>query len=1199
MAAPSLTYIRLAALFVLVAGFLSTRAQAQTKPRITTAIDNRVVARIAGSMHPLATPANDAGPVSASLPMQRMLLVLGRSPEQETTLAKLLNRQQDKNSPDFQRWLSPDEFGAQFGPAQQDIDQIARWLGAQGFTVNSTARGREWIEFSGTAGQVERAFHTAIHHYKVKGETHIANASDISLPSALLPVVTGVLSLHDFQKHPMHAEPVAVRRDPNTGKLTANFTLPTRVGDFRFLAPGDFSRIYNTLPLLNEGTDGSGSSIAIVARSNIQLSDVQTFRQIFGLPANDPIFIFNGPDPGFGGGDEVEAALDTQWSGAVAPKAQINLVLSKSTFTSDGSDLSLAYIVDHRVAPILSSSFGQCEAFLGPSGNAFFKSTYEQAAAEGITVLVSSGDEGAAGCDPPVSRFPAESGLNVNGLASTPFNIAVGGSQFEEAGQDANFWQHDNRADLSSAIGYIPEKVWNETCDPRVDPQQCGDGLFSLFSSGGGRSSCVDSQINGNTLTCVAGYPKPSWQAGSNVPNDNVRDVPDVSLAAAGNHDGYLICVEGSCQTANVGGQTVLENALVVGGTSASTPSMAGIMALVEQRKGTFQGLANFNFYQLAAAENPAECNSTQLTNPLQTSNCIFQDVTVGDNSVPGLTGFSAVSGFDLATGLGTVNAANLVASWNAGQKLGTQTTLSASSANIQHGQPLAVNVAVNPVGANGAPSGDFDLFAGSFGSVFGGTLTQSAFDGGVNGLPGGSYQLKAHYGGDAMFASSDSNSVALKILPEPSAITLTGFEINLGGFVVPLQSSVLYGEPVAMQFNVTGASGIGAVTGSVTLFDNKRPLGTFQLNEGGNGFAQIDNITATGLLTGHHAITATYSGDNSFQPAASTRLDFKVNKESARGFIFPVPDTATAGAPIRFLLSVRAPGQKIPTGTVQVFDNGQKIGGALALQSDGAQGPGIPQTEFTKSFAAGAHTITFNYSGDKNYLSFRTGDFNAGDVFISIQAGAGATVSIQVRQSPAAVSLTQTANYAVAVTPATAGGPVPTGTVSLVGPNGIVFAPPTALTNGTATLPLTFDAAGDFEVAASYSGDAHYSAFSSGVVRTIVGRGTPTVSLLTPSAVVPANAQTSFSVSVVGDPAVPDVSVPFGLVQFFDSLNGGAEKPLGTPQGLTVGNGGNPIFTLPAVLAAGNHVVRAEYLGSGDWAPTFSNTVNLTVNAN
>jgi large repetitive protein len=1187
-------------IFVFFSVLNPAASQAQSLARIAGAVDDKIVTLVHGSRHPLATASNDIGRVDSSLPMERMMLLLQPSAEQEAALAKLVSHQSDKDSAEYHRWLSPDDFGARFGPAQQDIDRVTVWLQSHGFTVNSIARGKQWIEFSGTVGQVERAFHTEIHQYVVKGEQHVANATEISVPQALTPVIKGVLSLHNFEKRPMHNDGFKVRRDSETGKLLPEFTFTNSNGiAFHFLAPGDFSRIYNTLPLLNAGINGKGTSIAIVARSNIQLSDVQTFRQIFGLPANDPNFIFNGADPGpTGSGDEVEADLDTQWSGAVAPQAKIDLVITGSTFSSDGSDLSLAYIVDHRVAPILSSSFGQCEVFLGPAGNAFFRRAYEQAAAEGITVLVSAGDDGAAGCDnPPGGRLgPAGFGLNVSGIASTPFNIAVGGTQFAEQGNDSNFWLTSNRSGFSSAIGYIPESVWNETCDPTIDPNHCGDGLFSLFAGSGGESTCVDSQIVGNTITCVSGYPKPSWQVGKNVPDDGVRDLPDVSLTAAGNHDGYLLCVEGACQTTMSGGKPFLESAFVVGGTSASAPAMAGIMALVEQKNGLSQGLANFRFYQLAATDSVANCNSTLLTSPTERQNCIFQDVTQGNNSVPGQLGFKALPGFDLATGLGSVNANKLVNSWGKGSKFPTQTTLSIGATTILHGQPLPLNVSVKPVSTHGTPSGDFDLFAGSSTSFFGGSLSRGAFSGNVNDLPGGQYIIEAHYGGDPMFAVSDSNSLPIRVTPEPSAVTLTGFEINLGGFVAPLKSPVLYGQPVAVQFDVAGSSGVGSPTGTVTVSDNRTPIGTFQLNQGGNTFAQIDNITATGLLVGHHDITVVYNGDQSFSPSRPARLAFGVVKAQPRGFLFPIPGATTAGAPVRFLLSVRAPGQEIPTGTIQMFDNGERIGTPLILQPQGPQGPGIAQAVFSKSFSAGDHTIAFTYSGDKNFTSIGLGDFNAGQVDLPVSAVSGQKTIIQVQQTPSSVILSQSANYAVSVMPVVTGGPVPKGSVSLVGPNGFVFAGPIALVNGNATVPLTFDAAGKFEIAASYSGDNHYSPFSSSILTTSVDRGTPTVTLKAGAATVQKDMQTSFSVAVVGRPDVPAISIPFGFVQFFDSVNGGTFQALGSTQFLTVGNGGTPVFALPVILPPGKNLVKTKYLGSADWAPTFSNSVEVVV---
>ncbi|HSY92718.1 MAG TPA: S53 family peptidase, partial [Candidatus Binatus sp.] len=705
--------------------FLSGMLQAQTQIRIQT-IDNQSLTRIANSTHPLANARNDFGRVDPNLPMERMLLVLKPSSQQKTALKKFLDSQQDTESTNYHQWLTPEQFGQQFGPAQEDLAQIVAWLQQQGFKVGNLARGKQWLEFSGTASQVETAFHTEMHNYVVDGQHHVANSTDISLPQALTPVVSGVLSLHNFLKQPFHIKAGSVHRDADTGRLVPDLTGSNANGVAHFVAPGDQARIYDAEPLFSQGIKGKGVSIAIVSRTDINLSDVQTFRQAFGLPAKDPEFVINGVDPGnLQGGDELEADLDVEWSGAIAPAANIKLVSTLSTFPTDGIDLSISYIVDNVTAPIMSVSFGQCEAFLGNAGNEFFNDEYEQAAAEGITVFVASGDTGTAGCDLAQNVQPATHGPNVSGIASTPFNTAVGGTEFNENGLDGNYWLANNRSDLSSALGYIPEQVWNESCDPTVDPNQCfGTGLFLLEASGGGPSFCVDSTIDVNLILCFAGYPKPSWQTGLGVPNDQARDIPDLSLDAAGIHDPYLVCVEGSCQTTVSNGRSVLETATTVGGTSAAAPSMAGIMALVEQKQGTFQGLANYNFYKLAAAEKASACNSSNLTNPAKASTCIFHDVTAGNNSVPGQVGANATPGFDLATGLGTVDAANLVAAWGRSSKLPSATKFAvAEAATIQHGQPFPVNVVVKAVSGNGSPSGDFSLFADQFGAVFGGTL--------------------------------------------------------------------------------------------------------------------------------------------------------------------------------------------------------------------------------------------------------------------------------------------------------------------------------------------------------------------------------------------------------------------------------------------------------------------------------------------
>lgn len=1197
-------------LFAMFMNSLATFAQ-EPRVRITEPINNSALVRVPGTHHPLASAENDLGRVNGNTSMERMVLVLKPGEEQAAALARLIDRQHDKQSPAYHNWLTPEQYGTQFGPAQQDLDQITAWLQQQGFRVDAVARGRQWIEFSGTAGQVENAFHTEMHHYLVKGEDHVANAGDISLPQSMASVVNGVLSLHNFRKHAAHSKAFQLHRDPTTGKMsriaelvpsqkgvtaaaTPDFTLGSST---HFLTPGDSARIYNTQPLLKDGVNGTDVSIAIVGRTDINLSDVQAFRQIFGLPVNDPTFIVNGADPGING-DELESALDVEWSGAMAPNASIKFVTTESTFTTDGIDLSTSYIVDNRVAPIMSISYGQCEAFMGTAGNTFYNSNYQQAAAEGITVFVSSGDNGPAGCDYPVSYTPAQNGLNVSGLASTPYNVAVGGTEFAEHGADSTYWLAENRPDLSSAIGYIPEAVWNESCDPTVDPNRCqGTGYYMLWSGSGGSSSCTQSTISGNQITCLSGYPKPSWQAARGAVNDAARDIPDLALAAAGSHDGYLVCVEGSCQWTVENGQTNLTYATVVGGTSASAPSMAGVMALVEQKNGTFQGLANYSLYQLAAVEKLTTCNSGKQTDPTSSNACVFYDVTAGNNNVPGQQGFNAAWGYDKGTGLGSVNGSNLANAWSSVRKLASATTLSAGMNTIQHGIPLPINVGVQPLSGAGAPTGDFSVVSNSHGSVFGGSLTSGGFSGGVNGLEGGAYSIKAHYAGDAMFGGSDSSPVSVTVTPEPSVVTVSGWEINLAGFVVPLFGPVNYGQPVAIQFNVQGKSGIGSATGQATiLLDNAIKLGTFPLNQGGSGWVEVDNLGRTGLVAGSHSIKVLYNGDHSFGPSVSKGIGVSVRKVLPNAYGSSYPDSITVGSSGHVQFVVGTPGLLPATGTVDVYDNGKRIATQLPLANNGLFGPGLAQLMYTYSgLKVGFHNLQIAYSGDANNLALGLDVFSNRGAGVNVTTATGAANRVILTQPAGTVTLGDTVKYSVTVHPVKTGGPVPTGTITLVGENGGPFADPVTLSNGAATISLNWTFANKNGMVAAYSGDSNYTASDSSFLVTTVKPGTPTVTLSAAANNVTAGMETSLTVSTIGLPN-PAISLPYGEVVFFDSINGGAERRLGSGF-LTTGNGGNPIFTLPVVLPKGANLIRVRYQGTFDWSAANSNSVPVIVN--
>ena len=369
------------------------------RPLITQPVDESQRTTLSGNTYPLARPEFDVGTAPASLPMERMLLVLKRSPEKEFALRKLLDDQQDKGSPNYHQWLTPEEVGTQFGPTDADMQTITAWLQSHGFKVGST-KGRTVLEFSGSASQVQEAFHTTIHNYIVSGEQHWANDGDPSIPAALTPAVAGIDSLHNFPRKAMnrYVGQYSVKTHRLTSPAEPAYTAACGNGnECYFLTPYDFATIYDVQALWTSSIDGSGQTIAIVGRTDVYPQDATNFWQLFGLtiPANKLNIIYNGYPPEVNG-DEPEADIDIQWSGAVAPQATIDFVTSESTETTDGVDLSAVYIVDNNLTPVMSESYGECELGLGTAGNQFYYTLWEQAAAQGISVFVSSGDNGSA-----------------------------------------------------------------------------------------------------------------------------------------------------------------------------------------------------------------------------------------------------------------------------------------------------------------------------------------------------------------------------------------------------------------------------------------------------------------------------------------------------------------------------------------------------------------------------------------------------------------------------------------------------------------------------------------------------------------------------------------------------------------------------------------------------------------------------------
>lgn len=919
-------------------GFAQQPASAETQfgsqPLITQPIDETRLTVLKGNTHRLAQPQFDLGPATATLAMNRMQLVLKRSASQEFALRTLLDDQQDKRSANYHKWVTPEAFGKQFGPSDSDVQIITSWLQSHGFQVGTT-KGRTVLEFSGSASQVQEAFHTVIHRYVVNGEEHWANASDPAIPAALTPAVAGVLTLHNFFKKPaLRMLPQPFRGKIQPGKKPALTFSDGSHG----MAPADFATIYNSAPLYVEvptPINGSGVTIGVIGRSNLYSvdnadEDVTDFRSTFDISQGGNFtVILNGPDPGdLGGGDEAEATLDSSWTAGVAPFANVDFVVSASTDTSDGTDLSEIYIIENNLADVMTESFGLCELDSTSAQSLAYSQLAEQAAAQGITFFVSTGDSGAEGCDDPDTETVATNPVSVSVQASTPFNVAVGGTLFNDAADPTKYWSTSTTAQ-ETALSYIPEDVWNDSCLSA----SCG-GNANIAAGGGGASIYVS---------------RPSWQTGvnGNFDANNMRDLPDVSLNADP-HDGYVLCLEGSCNP-NAQGEF---NLYLVGGTSASTPSFAGIMSLIDQEMATTnpsggvrQGHANYILYKLAATENSAfsTCNgSSTTTSPAST--CIFNDVTVGNNAVPGEQNYGLTTaqyqagvGYDMATGLGSVNIANLVAKWNSVTFNPTTTTLTIPQSTIVHGSSVPVTIAVAPTTGTGVPTGDvslltsanndaeiFDNSAGMF------TLSAGSVASSTNNLPGGAYFVEAYYAGDSTFASSYSASTFVNVTPEPSTTTLSALTINSSDTAFIPFAGGPFGSFVYLRADVAGVSQHGTPTGSVTFSDTFGPInggGAYALNSGDAYQTGAYTTTPNGVLfdTGNHALTASYPGDQSFSKSTSSPpISFSITP----GFFVETPGNAET------TVTISAPGASGSTTVSVAYSTG--FSGTISLACSG-----------------------------------------------------------------------------------------------------------------------------------------------------------------------------------------------------------------------------------------------------------------------
>ena len=1157
---------------------------------ITQPVDEGKFVTLKSNTRPEATAANDRGAVGDHFPIEHMLLHLRRSPARERAMQKFIAGLHTPGSPDFHRWITAQEFGDQFGLAKPDLATLTDWLKSHGFKVNVVYPNGLMIDFSGTAGQVREAFRTEIHRLEVDGRTHVANMSDPQIPAALAPVVAGIVSLHDFMPHTMY-------------QMRSDFSFSTSNGMFEGVVPADLATIYNLNPLFNAGTTGQGQTIVVIEDTDVSGAsnspDWATFRSIFGLSGYGGQFTQVNPPPPSGGsnctdpgvnGNDIEALLDAEYAGAAAPSATIELASCSDSAVTFGGLIALQNLLNQNGTPpaIVSISYGECEASNGAAANLAYSSTYAQAVAEGVSVFVSSGDEGAASCDPRTNG--AVHGIGVSGFASTPYNVAVGGTDFGDtyAGTTGTYWNSTNTSTFGSARSYVPEIPWNDSCASVLIANfdnfsttygasgfcnsSTGAPLLTTAAGSGGPSGCGTgaASTSGVVSGTCAGWPKPAWQAVAGNPADGVRDLPDVSLFAANGVWGhyYVFC---DSDTSN-GGTSCAGNPSTwsgAGGTSFAAPILAGIQALVNQKTGSSQGNPNPVYYSLAAAEygggGAASCNST-LGNAAANS-CIFYDVTQGDIDLDCYTGgfncyqpspgsgygvlstsntsyspaYGTATGWDFATGLGTLNANNLVNNWPTGTTANFSLSLSPNTLTIAQAASGASTITITPT----------NNFAGSV-SLW------------VSGLPNG------------VTASFDQNP----------ATTMANLTLTASGTApVGTVTLTIFGSSGSLSHTATMSL---RVVPAFTLSASPSSLSITQGASGGtstitiapaNGFSGAVNLSATGLPSG---VTAGFS---------------------------PNPATGTAST----LTLTAAYGATIGTSTVTIVGS---YGGATQTTSISLTVIASPPPNF--SLSAPPSSVMITQGGVSGSTSITvTSLFNfSGNVTLSA-TGLPNRVTASFSPNPAAVTGLAPGGSTLTLT-ASSTATVGTTTVTISGTAGGLTASTTILLSVSASTPAyqpSFLTLGPYSVGngptavavGNFNGDSYPDLVvangADSTVSVLLGNGDGTFSTATNSPIPVGNNPTAVAVGNFNGAVYPDLVVANGgdntVSVLLGNGNGTFQSAVpysvgASPSAVAVGDvNGDGKLDLVVANAGGTVSVL---LGNGDG--TFQSAVSYPVGA-
>jgi hypothetical protein len=1037
----------------------------------------------------------DAGEAPPSAVLRNVRLMLSRSPSQTSAFQKVLSAQLDKHSPMYHVWLTPEEIGRRFGRTDEELTSVARWLRSQGLTAESISPGKTSIAFSGSVENVERAFRTKIHRFRHARGEYVANVDNPKIPAELSPLVSGLAQLSTYapRSYRAKAEPGAFL--PRSGHFARTGIVPLRPqftsgSGMLFLTPADAATMYDSPNAYNAASSstknitGTGVVIGVAGVAAIDSNTVTNYRVRFLNGDNSAPLITNIDESATFGPATNEGYLDLEVAGGMAPGATMHYYTAD---VSDGGVLTvLERVAQENVVDTLVLSFGLCEYEMTTSQNDAVRQLMEQLSAQGITVVVSTGDSGSAGCDDPDSESMASKGLQVNGFASTPYNIAVGGT--DTAGLLSRFSAYvdvpGNPSGLYRSVrSYIPESTWNDSPDIDLllsDNTTAGivDDQTNIFAGGGGLSSCSTNKsvLNRDSSvlqgSCSGGYAKPTWQRGFGVPVDGSRAVPDVSLMAGNGVDlgTWLVCVDDTDQysgfpsncTDQRDGQFYFVG---FGGTSTSAAAFAGVLAIVQEslggpghRMGTDAAKTLYDLYNSSYA-------------PL-----VFHDITDGNNSVycamgssncaqndagyNFLSGYDAGVGYDLSTGLGSVDVTMLVDHWSQVTGLEQAAISIESLTQISVADDLTLEISVR--GDAGVPAGQMSLSGAGEASA----TTRLDREGRTYfHIPAGTLAVGTHlltllYSGDPTYASTSETS-------EVGVATATpNLDISLESSVVAI------GNPFSVTVFVSSSG--------------PTPTGTITLSSG--GYTSTPAILAAGkasiivpagsLPAGADILNVSYQGDGNYT-AATSAATVSVTKSAPNVSIIPASSSVAVTSSLEVKVAVSGAGPT-PTGTITLSSGGYTS--TPATLAAGKASIIVP----AGSLPAGADILNVSYQGDGNYTA----------------ATSAATVSV-TKSEAAVVVITPkdvSAGSALRVTVTVSGTErVPTGSITL---SSTAFtSAPVNLEAGTAWITIPgagMSSIGPLTLAATYSGDADYS---TGIgIATVIVKAPYSVTAVTPS---------------------------------------------------------------------------------------------------